>query len=201
MLPMWSIEDHANTGPVLFGIWYERYRQTYGEFNETSRNLKKPQYNYLIWNSIIDKSRRRKRLKSSYHEGALDLLIEAQRSATDEGRRLLNPGTVAFHSTDSGEITVDGNAHKWLIGPIEGHSVGSAIYSLRTPSPRFLGPRFDIADKGDSSSETTQISAENHETDVSLGLLYKPIDDQASELTFYRRFAMLLQTLFLMILI
>jgi hypothetical protein len=110
MLPMWSIEDNANTGPALFGIWYERYKQAYGECNQTSKKLKKPQYNYLIWNSIIDKSRRRKRLKSNYHEGALDLLIEAQRSATEEGRHLLNPGTVAFHSTDSGKIAADENA-------------------------------------------------------------------------------------------
>lgn len=34
MLPMWSSEENANTGPALFGIWYERYKQTYGEFNE-----------------------------------------------------------------------------------------------------------------------------------------------------------------------
>ncbi|KAG1451944.1 hypothetical protein G6F56_007952 [Rhizopus delemar] len=71
-------------------------------------NLKKPQYNYLIWNSILDKSRRRKRL--SYHEAALDMLIEAQHSATEEGRRLLNPGTMAFHSSDFGEISADENA-------------------------------------------------------------------------------------------
>ena len=81
------------------------------------------------------KSRRRKRLKSSCHEGALDMLIEAQRSATEEGRHLLNPGTVAFHSTDSGEITADENAQV-----------------------------VDEANKGDST--------ENHETDVSLDLLY-----------------------------
>lgn len=143
MFPMWFIEDNAHAGPALFGIWYERYKQTYGECNQTSKKLKKPQYNYLIWNSIIDKSRRRKRLKSNYHEGALDLLIEAQRSATEEGRHLLNPGTVAFHSTDSGKIAADENAQV-----------------------------VDEADKGDSSSEATQISTENHETDVSLDLLY-----------------------------
>ncbi|EIE89047.1 hypothetical protein G6F46_003720 [Rhizopus delemar] len=142
MLPMWSIEDNANTGSALFGTWYKRYKQTYGEFNETSKNLKKPQYNYLIWNLIIDKSRR-KRLESSYHEGVLGLLIEARRSATEEGRRLLNPGTVAFHSTDYGKIAADENAQV-----------------------------VDEADKGDSSSEATQISTENHETDVSLDLLY-----------------------------
>lgn len=143
MFPMWFIEDNAHAGPALFGIWYERYKQTYGECNQTSKKLKKPQYNYLIWNSIIDKSRRRKRLKSNYHEGALDLLIEAQRSATEEGRHLLNPGTVAFHSTDSGKIAADENAQV-----------------------------VDEADKGDSSSEATQISTENHEADVSLDLLY-----------------------------
>lgn len=143
MLPLWSVEDNANTGPALFGIWYERYKQTYGEFNETSKNLKKPEYNYLIWNSIIDKSRRRKRLRSGYHEDALDMLLEARRSATEEGRHLLNPGTVAFHSTDSGEIAADKNAQV-----------------------------VDKADKGDSSSKATQTSAENHETDISLDLLY-----------------------------
>ncbi|KAG2233953.1 hypothetical protein BDF21DRAFT_491654 [Thamnidium elegans] len=51
MLPMWSTEDNAYTGPALFSIWYERYKQAYGEFNENSKNLKKPQYNCLIWNS------------------------------------------------------------------------------------------------------------------------------------------------------
>ncbi|CAO3681609.1 unnamed protein product [Rhizopus stolonifer] len=69
-----------------------------------------PQYNYLIWNSIVDKSKRRKRFKSNYHESALDLLIEAESSATEEGRRLLNPSTVTFHSTDSGEIAASENA-------------------------------------------------------------------------------------------
>lgn len=92
---------------------------------------------------IIDKSRRRKRLKSSYHEDALDLLTQAQYSATEEGRRLLNLGTVAFHSTDSGEIAADENAQV-----------------------------VDEADKGDSSYEATQISTENHEIDISLDLLY-----------------------------
>lgn len=142
MLPMWSIEVNENTGPALFGIWYERYKQTYGECNQTSKNLKKPQYNYIIWNSIIDKSRR-KRFKSNYHEGALDLLIEAQRSAAEEGRSLLNPGTVAFHSADSGEIAADENAQV-----------------------------VDEADKDDSSSEATQVSTENRETNVSFDLLY-----------------------------
>lgn len=51
----------------------------------------------MLFESLwIHKSRRRKQLKSSYYEGALDLLIEAQHSATEEGRCLLNPGTVAF---------------------------------------------------------------------------------------------------------
>lgn len=31
-------------------------KQTYGEFNEASKNLKKPQYNYLIWNSSLIKA-------------------------------------------------------------------------------------------------------------------------------------------------
>ena len=110
MLPMWSIEDNANAGPALFGIWYERYKQTYGEFNETSKNFKKPQYNYFFWNSIIDKSRRRKQLKSSYHEGALDLLIKAQHSATEEGDVYLIMGrrksSVPFPLMGEGRVRV-----------------------------------------------------------------------------------------------
>lgn len=74
-------------------------------------------------------------MRSNSHEGALDLLIEAQCLATEEGRRLLNPGTATFHSTDSSKIAVDENAKQVV----------------------------DEADKYDASSKTTQISTENHE--------------------------------------
>ncbi|RCH88078.1 hypothetical protein CU097_009048 [Rhizopus azygosporus] len=179
MLPMWSTEDNANTGPALFGIWYKRYRQkiSFNNFVENQGHhwvtakmnsagvsfdmydeaknaafsydpvhevmkFKKTTIQLSHLEFIIDKSRRRKRLKSSYHEDALDLLTQAQYSATEEGRRLLNLGTVAFHSTDSGEIAADENAQV-----------------------------VDEADKGDSSYEATQISTENHEIDISLDLL------------------------------
>ncbi|KAI7898002.1 uncharacterized protein BX663DRAFT_556200 [Cokeromyces recurvatus] len=74
---------------------------------------------------------------------ALDLLIEAERSIAGRGRHLLNPGTVTFHSIDSGEIAAD-------------------------KSDQVV----DEANNGDSCSKATQISTENHETDVSFDLLY-----------------------------
>jgi hypothetical protein len=98
---MWSVEDNASNASALFGNWFERYKKVYSEYNVTTKNLKNPKYNFLLWNSIIDKSNRRKRLKSTYHEGALELLIGAQSSATRQGMRLFNSGTIPFDSTDS----------------------------------------------------------------------------------------------------
>lgn len=59
-IPAWSIEDNTNTGPALFDLWYERYKQAYAECNGALNNLEKLPYNYLIWSSILDKSKRRK---------------------------------------------------------------------------------------------------------------------------------------------
>lgn len=90
VLPVWSMEPNTNTASALFCVWFERFKQCYGTNNKDSKNLKKPRYNYLLWNSIIERSARRKKLKSTYHESALELLVEAESSATEEARSLIN---------------------------------------------------------------------------------------------------------------
>lgn len=71
------------------------------------------------------------------------MLTEVQRSATEEGRRLFNLGTVAFHLTHPDKTAANEN-------------------------PQVI----DEADKGDSSSEAIQTSTKNHVVDISLNLLY-----------------------------
>lgn len=48
MLPQWSVEENATTASALHGIWYERYKQVYGEVNEDTKKLIKLKYNCFI---------------------------------------------------------------------------------------------------------------------------------------------------------
>ncbi|KAG2219705.1 hypothetical protein INT45_006037 [Circinella minor] len=76
-------------GEALNGVWYERYKKQHMNI-KASAKIKKPKFNPIIWNSIMNKVLTRRALYEEYTEGDLKVLVAAAQGTTQEAERIEN---------------------------------------------------------------------------------------------------------------
>ncbi|KAG1301403.1 hypothetical protein G6F64_011836 [Rhizopus arrhizus] len=90
-LANWSFQESINTSPALNGFWFEKYRQVYMEVNGNAKGLRKPKsFNLLIWNDILARINRRRKLVDRCSEAALDVTAAVVKSSTAQVTQSLN---------------------------------------------------------------------------------------------------------------
>ncbi|KAJ8652791.1 hypothetical protein O0I10_011597 [Lichtheimia ornata] len=73
----WSVDIATNTATALHGIWFERYKQALQYTKPKHAKPRRPNYNNIVWNTIMSKVTTRRRLRWDYVEGGLSYVMSA----------------------------------------------------------------------------------------------------------------------------